>query len=162
MKAIQHPLLVMPLWLAVGVALVATSMRPALALAGATAWPAVEYAAHRFLMHGLARVSPRLYKRVHGVHHLYPRDLSHFMIPLAFSALVVAALSLVMPRPALGGLLLAYVAYDLAHLAAHGLIPFPFRRALARHHAKHHRDPAICFGVTSPLFDVVLGTRGRS
>lgn len=59
----------------------------------------------------------------------------------------------------LGGLLLAFVVYDIAHLAAHGLAPFPFAEALRRHHARHHADDTRNFGVTTPWIDCLLGTR---
>lgn len=163
MKRLQSPFLTMPLWAAVGAALVALSPRPWLAFAGFATWPAVEYAAHRWAMHGLAGRAPRLYKRVHGVHHLYPRDLSHFVIPIPAVAVVVCAIGAALwaggvGLAPLGGLLLAFVLYDLAHLAAHDLAPFPFREALRRHHARHHEDGARNFGVTSPAIDRLLGT----
>lgn len=163
MKRLQSPFLTMPLWAAVGAALVAPSPRPWLALAGAAAWPLVEYAAHRWAMHGLARAAPRLYKRVHGVHHLYPRDLSHFVIPVPAVALAAVAIggaleALDVGLAPLGGLLLAFVLYDLAHLAAHGLAPFPFADALRRHHARHHATDTRNFGVTTPCLDRLLGT----
>lgn len=138
-----------------------------LALVGAGLWPAVEYVAHRWLMHGIEYSRPALYKRVHGVHHLYPRDLSHFTIPVAITAPIVAMICSAFAvlgvwssaAPIIGGLLGAYAVYDIAHLAAHGLAPFPFRRALARYHAKHHRDAARAFGVTTPIIDAIMGTR---
>lgn len=148
----------MPLWSAVGSALVATSERPWLALAGVAAWPVIEYAAHRWLMHGAARFAPRLYKKIHGCHHLWPNDLAHFTIPIPVVALAVAALLAALPRAFVGGALLAYVAYDLAHLAAHGLAPFPFRARLAKHHAAHHRRSDEAYCVTQPWIDRLLGT----
>lgn len=164
MKRLQSPFLTMPLWAAVGAVLVALSPRPWLALVGVGAWPAVEYLAHRWGMHGLQRLAPRLYKRVHGVHHLYPRDLSHFVIPVPAVALVAVAIGVVLEAlgvglAPLGGLLLAFVVYDIAHLAAHGLAPFPFAEALRRHHARHHADDTRNFGVTTPWIDRLLGTR---
>lgn len=161
MKRLQSPFLVMPLWSAVGAVLVATDPAAWLALAGVAAWPFIEYAAHRWLMHGSARYMPRLYKRIHGCHHLWPDDLSHFTIPIPVVALVVAALLLALPRAFVGGVLLAYVAYDLAHLAAHGLAPFPFRDRLMRHHAEHHRNAGVAYGVTQPWIDRALGTASK-
>lgn len=165
-KRLQSPFLTMPLWAAIGAALVAVSPRPWLAAAGAAAWPFVEYAAHRWAMHGLKRVAPRLYKRVHGVHHLYPHDLSHFVIPVPAVALIATVLGaglclLGVGLAPLGGLLLAFVAYDLGHLAAHGRAPFPFASALRRHHEKHHADESKNYGVTSPWLDRLLGTGAR-
>jgi len=163
MKRLQSPFVVMPLWSAVAAALL-VRWPSWWALAGFAAWPLVEYAAHRWAMHGLALAAPRLYKRVHGVHHLYPRDLSHFTIPIPIAAVVVAGLcaaswAIGAPPSVVGGLLAAFVLYDLAHLAAHGFAPFPFARALQRHHARHHADDARNFGVTTSWIDRLLGTR---
>lgn len=166
MKRLQHPAIVIPVWGLVAALLV--SAHPGYrALVGVALWPAVEYVAHRWLMHGIERTRPALYKRVHGVHHLYPGDPSHFTIPLAVTVPVVAVLCAIAAAigawyaaaPVLGGLLGAYALYDIAHLAAHGLAPFPFRRALARYHARHHRDATRAFGVTSPLIDALMDTR---
>jgi len=165
-KRLQHPALVIPLWATVAALLITAHPSP-LALFGVALWPAVEYVAHRWLMHGIERSRPALYKRVHGVHHLYPRDPSHFTIPLAVTVPIVLAMSAIpaalgawsSAAPLLGGLLAAYALYDIAHLAAHGLAPFPFRRTLARYHARHHRDATLAFGVTSPLLDALMGTR---
>lgn len=166
MKHLQHPALVIAFWASVAALLIASHPSP-LALLGVALWPVVEYVAHRWLMHGIEHTRPALYKRVHGVHHLYPRDRSHFTIPLAVTVPLVALLAAIpaalgawpTAAPILGGLLAAYALYDLAHLAAHGLAPFPFRRALARYHARHHRDASRAFGVTSPIVDALMGTR---
>lgn len=163
MKRLQSPFITMPLWAVVGALIVVLSPRSWLAVIGACTWPIVEYAAHRWTMHGLARVAPRLYKRIHGVHHLYPRDLSHFVIPVPVVVLIAAILGaalvlLGVGLAPLGGLLLAFVVYDLAHLAAHNLAPFPFATALRNHHKKHHENDTINFGVTSPWIDQILHT----
>lgn len=149
----------MPIWAAVGAALVATSPWPWFALFGAVLWPFVEYSAHRWAMHGLARIAPRLYRKVHGVHHMYPDDLAHFTIPLPVVLVVVlGALYAGVPRAVVGGMLLAFVAYDLAHLAAHGLAPFPFRERLRDHHAAHHRHASVSFAVSAPFLDRLFRT----
>mgnify|MGYP000216858335 CR=1 FL=1 len=166
MKRLQHPALVIPLWASVAAILIVAHPSP-IALLGVALWPVVEYVAHRWFMHGIERTRPALYKRVHGVHHLYPRDRSHFTIPLAVTVPIVALLAAIpaalgawsTAAPVLGGLLAAYALYDLAHLAAHGLAPFPFRRVLARYHARHHRDATRAFGVTSPIVDALMGTQ---
>jgi sterol desaturase/sphingolipid hydroxylase (fatty acid hydroxylase superfamily) len=152
----------MPFWLLVGISLIVFRGPWWAALAGLAAWPAVEYAAHR-AMHAVVKVSPRAYKKVHGVHHAYPDDLSHFAIPpvavFAIAFLLAAGLwALGLPLSALGGLLVALVAYDAAHLAAHGVIPFPFAKAIARRHAKHHKNARVNLGVTTPIMDIAVGT----
>ena len=158
MKRLQSPFLVMPLWSAIGSALVATDVTPWFSFAGAATWPLIEYVAHRWIMHGSATFAPRLYKKIHGCHHTWPDDPSHFTIPIPVVAMVVAALLVALPRAFVGGALLAYVGYDLAHLAAHGLAPFPFRERLMKHHAAHHQRANEAYGVTQPWIDRLLGT----
>lgn len=161
-KACQSPHLTLPLWAAVGAALVAASARPWLALAGLAAWPLVEYAGHRWGMHGLERW-PALYGPAHGRHHDHPRDPSHYPIPVPVVALAVAlALAIGAPPPAVGGLLLGLTAYDLCHLACHGLAPFPARAWFARHHARHHADQGRAFAVSAPPLDRLAGTHRPS
>lgn len=166
MKRINSPFLTMPLWAGVGAAVVALSPRPWLAFAGAAAWPLVEYVAHRWAMHGLSQRAPRFYKRVHGVHHLYPTDLSHFVIPAPVVAAVACVIGVCLVASGaglapLGGVLISFVLYDLAHLASHGLAPFPFATALARHHARHHAHETVNYGVTTPWLDRLFGTLER-
>ena len=58
------------------------------------------------------------------------------------------------------GLVGGYLAYELLHVAAHVLPedhPFP---ALQRGHLAHHRDARAWFGITSPVWDHVMGTAG--
>jgi sterol desaturase/sphingolipid hydroxylase (fatty acid hydroxylase superfamily) len=59
-----------------------------------------------------------------------------------------------------GALAAGYASYGLAHSAIHSV---RFRRALplrwaAMHHI-HHHHPERNFGVTTPLWDFLLGTR---
>ena len=164
MKTLQSPYIVIPFWGAVAGAMLAGTGPFWLAAIGLGVWPLVEYSAHRWGMHALERRWPRFYKRAHGVHHRYPGDLSHFTIPIPVVLVVVVVLALALHVAgvglvALGGLLVGYVLYDLAHLAAHGLIPFPFRRALVRHHARHHANQACNFGVSAPWIERLFGTR---
>jgi sterol desaturase/sphingolipid hydroxylase (fatty acid hydroxylase superfamily) len=155
----------MPVWAAIAAALVVLSGEPVLAVVGALAWPPVEYAAHRWAMHGIARAWPKAYRRVHGVHHMYPTDTSHFTIPMPVVAIAAAlvwsalwALGAPSPMAIVGGLLFAMVAYDAAHLAAHGILSLPFGKGLAARHAGHHAHPATNYGVTTGIIDRALGT----
>lgn len=155
-----------PVWAALATALISTAETPALAIVGVLAWPFVEYVAHRWAMHGIARAWPTLYKRVHGVHHKYPTDTSHFTIPVFVVVPVVAALIAALwlcgapsPGALVGGLLAALAAYDIVHLGAHGLIALPFGGGIARRHAAHHADQSVAFGVTSGIVDALMGTR---
>ena len=64
--------------------------------------------------------------------------------------------------PLTSGFMIGYLAYDLTHYATHH---FPMRSGYAkyikRHHMQHHyKDAETRFGVSSPLWDWVFGTRG--
>lgn len=155
----------MPVWAALASALVVSADAPHFAIVGALAWPLAEYSAHRWAMHGIARAWPKAYRRVHGVHHMYPTDTSHFTIPMPVVAVAAAlvwsalwVLGAPSPVAIVGGLLFAMVAYDAAHLSAHGLLALPFGKGLAARHAGHHARPTTNYGVTTGIIDRALGT----
>jgi sterol desaturase/sphingolipid hydroxylase (fatty acid hydroxylase superfamily) len=63
--------------------------------------------------------------------------------------------------PVLSGFITGYLFYDLTHYATHH---FPMRRGiwkwLKRYHMQHHyKTPNQRYGVSSPLWDFVFGTR---
>jgi sterol desaturase/sphingolipid hydroxylase (fatty acid hydroxylase superfamily) len=64
---------------------------------------------------------------------------------------------------ALAGAVLAYVAYEAVHYVVHfGQPRSSLLRALRRHHlAHHHVDARSRWGIGSPLWDVLLGSRGE-
>lgn len=155
---------------AVGVLLLIAGMRAvqdlrtamAALAAGVLLFSFVEYSFHRWLFHG--RVG--LAEAGHREHHDDPTGdhaLPFFLPPLAMCALA-AALHLIAPHAVAlllaGALASGYAAYGIAHTAIHQL---RFRHRLlvrwaALHHI-HHHHPRRNFGVTSPLWDFVLGTR---
>ena len=66
--------------------------------------------------------------------------------------------------PAFTGLLGGYLIYDCLHYAMHhgggGYRAWgPFAAVRAAHMDHHYRHMAAGFGISSPLFDVLLGTR---
>jgi 4-hydroxysphinganine ceramide fatty acyl 2-hydroxylase len=129
---------------------------------GLFAFSLVEYGIHRWLFHG--RSGP--FEAGHRRHHEQPLGydaLPFFLPPLAMAALA-GLLALVMPAYAAlllaGSVALGYAAYGLSHVAIHA---FRFRNPLLRRwaaaHHVHHCHPERNFGVTSPLWDMLLGTR---
>lgn len=135
-------------------------------LGGVAGWTLVEYLLHRFAFH-LPRAHPlsRLGARQHLDHHDAP-DRAPITKPmhLTLPAIGVAAASAWLVGPmalaVVSGLVAGYLAYELLHVAAHVLPrdhPFP---ALQRGHLQHHRDPGAWFGITSPVWDHVMGTKG--
>jgi sterol desaturase/sphingolipid hydroxylase (fatty acid hydroxylase superfamily) len=77
----------------------------------------------------------------------------------------LAILMLMFSRPLALGLAgsigLAYVAYDVVHYACHQCRPRGrIGRYIRAHHLIHHfRDDAANFGVSSPLWEWIFGTR---
>jgi sterol desaturase/sphingolipid hydroxylase (fatty acid hydroxylase superfamily) len=139
-------------------------------LCGAAIWTFVEYTMHRFVFHYEPRSSwgKRLHFMVHGVHHDYPQDASRLVMPplvsLPLAALFYALFHLIFGRvapAAFAGLLVGYLFYDMLHYATHHL---PMKGSvglfLKRYHLRHHyQDDHAGYGVTSPLWDHVFGTR---
>jgi sterol desaturase/sphingolipid hydroxylase (fatty acid hydroxylase superfamily) len=138
---------------------------------GAFMWCCLEYLLHRFVLHGLPP-----FKHWHAQHHAQPRALMGiptwasfvlFSIGAAVPAWALlpqdAALALML------GLLLGYVAYIGTHHRLHhpGRLDFAWQRRALRWHARHHgsadgRRQLGHFGVTSSLWDQILGTGGRA
>jgi sterol desaturase/sphingolipid hydroxylase (fatty acid hydroxylase superfamily) len=182
-----HPAVVVVIWAPVAVFFLAQAVvdRPAgmgMAyipvgfLLGLLVWTLIEYSLHRFVFHFPAR-SPRLQRLVylfHGIHHQQPQCKTRLVmppvvsIPLAllfyglFQLLVDELLGL--PQwlgPLFSGFVVGYLGYDLIHYAVHHFrMNRGFLKSLKRHHMLHHfKTPGQRFGVSSPLWDIVFGTK---
>lgn len=143
---------------------------PAYFLLGVLVWSVTEYVMHRFVFHyePPGKWGKRLHFIFHGVHHDYPNDSKRLVmppsvsIPLAllfyfgfknlFGATLVA--------PFFAGFLVGYLFYDMLHYAVHHVNSNnKIFIALKTHHLKHHfKEPNLGYGVSSPLWDVVVGT----
>ena len=121
-----------------------------------------ECAMHRWLFHGPAQV----FQQGHLTHHQQPLgydSLPFFLTPLAILALA-GLLDLAAPTAVAllfaGAFAAGYVAYGLSHWAIHNI---RFRNTLVRRwaadHHIHHYHTDKNFGVTTPLWDIVLRTR---
>jgi sterol desaturase/sphingolipid hydroxylase (fatty acid hydroxylase superfamily) len=122
-----------------------------------------EYFFHRWLFHG--SMMPLMAKG-HHAHHVNP--LGYDALPFFLPALVLLGLTggyvLLMPaRYAFllsGAMAFGYVTYGLSHFSIHHT---RFRNHLARrwaaNHHIHHYHSESNFGVTTPLWDILLGTR---
>lgn len=156
--------------------------------AGLLLWTALEYALHRWVLHGLEP-----FRHWHAQHHQRPqaRIGSHTLISAAlFAGLIYLPAAWLAglpdaphwgPAPARAltlGVIAGYLLYSLLHHALHHGPSGPaWLRERRRWHAWHHqgwhhlgpllagqpvRDrtepPAICFGVTSGFWDRVLGS----
>jgi sterol desaturase/sphingolipid hydroxylase (fatty acid hydroxylase superfamily) len=133
-------------------------------------WSLFEYLFHRVLFHVIADLpgGRRLAYVMHGCHHDDPADATRNVMPLVVTIPIFAgffsAFAVFFPLPlclVLFGLFgFAYLTYDLTHYACHQRpMRGPIGRYLKRHHLLHHfADSSRNFGVTSPLWDRLLGT----
>ncbi|HFA49722.1 MAG TPA: fatty acid hydroxylase [Bacteroidetes bacterium] len=142
----------------------------ALFAGGILAWTLVEYFLHRYVFHfhPTSEMGKRLLFVMHGVHHDYPNDSRRLVmppsvsIPLAFvfyfgyTALMGAS----MTAPFFAGFVMGYLCYDMLHYSVHHAnIKSKWFMKLKAHHLKHHfKDPDLGFGVSSTLWDKIIGT----
>lgn len=132
--------------------------------AGLVIFSFIEYAAHRWLFHG--RKGP--FVRGHARHHRNPTgyDALPFFLPplfmLALAALFALALAPGYDLLLVGAVAAGYAVYGISHYVMH---VHRFKSALLQRwvafHDMHHRRPRTNFGVTTALWDVILGTRYR-
>ncbi|MET0225377.1 MAG: sterol desaturase family protein [Dokdonella sp.] len=125
----------------------------------------IEYAFHRWLFHGPIAV----FEQGHTRHHEDPLgddSLPFFLPPLGMFAMAGLLALILSPSNALllaAAFATGYTAYGLCHTAIHLR---RFRSASARRwagaHHIHHHHPRTNFGVTTPLWDIVFGTRHAS
>ncbi len=131
---------------------------------GLFAFTFLEYAAHRWLFHG--NTGP--FKAGHDHHHDNPLgyDALPFFMPPMFMCLLAAIFALALPAGyalLLAGVIAGgYAAYGLSHVVIH---VHRFKGALMRRwvgfHNIHHYHPDYNFGVTTGLWDYILGTHYR-
>lgn len=133
----------------------------ALAL-GLLAFSFIEYFFHRWMFH--TRIP--LFEQGHRMHHAQPLgyDSLPFFLPSAVLLCLTGLLVLVMPLGVAllmaGAMTFGYIAYGLSHFTIHHVrFRQPLLRRWAASHHVHHYHPDSNFGVTTPLWDVLLGTR---
>lgn len=133
---------------------------------GAASWTAAEYGLHRFAMHELR--GRGLASREHLSHHADVTYFSPASKKLA-SAAGTTAVAFPLATAAAGrrwatcftaGMISTYFAYEVAHRRVHTHPPRGvYGRWARRSHLHHHFGaPMRNFGVTSPVWDKVLGT----
>jgi len=122
----------------------------------------IEYAVHRWVFH-------RTYRREHWRHHMRPGD--YIGVPGWQTALYFAlgyALTLTFGVSFGTGLFLgvavAYLTYIISHDRFHHGDPQAWTgywARQARRHMVHHQGKETNFGVSSPMWDHILGTYSR-
>lgn len=138
-------------------------------LAGWLIFSLIEYLAHRYIFHmePTSELKRNIQYTFHGNHHDYPKDKSRLAMPPIVS-LFIASFFFFVFKLAFGslvfglvaGFLFGYALYLFVHYAVHAYAPPKnFLKTLWVHHSIHHyKDPERAYGVSSPLWDWVLGT----
>ncbi|MTI31830.1 sterol desaturase family protein [Xanthovirga aplysinae] len=132
----------------------------------------IEYLTHRYVFHMVANTDLRkkLQYTMHGVHHEFPKDKMRLAMPpilsLALGLLLLWIFNFIMGAYAwafVPGFAVGYSMYLGVHYVVHAYPPPKnVLRKLWEHHAIHHyKDPERAFGVSSPLWDFLLGTMPR-
>jgi len=182
-----HPAVVVIIWLPVavyflwrGIAQWPASVHPAGIplgfLLGVLLWTLTEYTMHRFVFHYEPKGErmQQLFFLFHGVHHAQPQLKTRLVMPpvvsiplaLVFYGLFTAVFGRLFAAPHLvapvfAGFVLGYLAYDMIHYATHHWpMRWGYLKFLKRYHMMHHfKKPDAYYGVSSPLWDMVFGTR---
>jgi sterol desaturase/sphingolipid hydroxylase (fatty acid hydroxylase superfamily) len=140
---------------------------------GALCWSLLEYLLHRFFFHAhvkgeTARIAVFL---AHGHHHASPMDRMRIVAPpmqmgsalLLLFGICDLAFDGALLWLAFAGSIAAYLAYEAIHYAIHhGREGLGLLRVVRRHHlAHHHIDARSRWGISTPLWDWIFGTRGQ-
>jgi sterol desaturase/sphingolipid hydroxylase (fatty acid hydroxylase superfamily) len=182
-----HPVVVLAIWVPVVAFFVVRAVLqrqqstfalyiPAGLVVGLFVWTLAEYTLHRFVFHFDPRTSwqERLSFIFHGVHHAQPMSKTRLVMPPALSIplalLFYAGFWFVIGfalgarhwlGPVFAGTLSGYIVYDMLHYATHHFrVQWRWFRYIRRYHLRHHtQTPDQRFGVSSPLWDIVFGTK---
>lgn len=134
-------------------------------LAGAGSWTLIEYLLHRFVFHRMPLIAD-----LHHAHHATPR--AYLGTPTWLSLLILGGLfflpiwrlfTLSIALGALTGLIIGWLWYGIVHHVIHHHRPrrlaIALKAASHRHLRHHFAHGSGNFGVTTPLWDHVFGTR---
>ncbi|MBS1950885.1 MAG: sterol desaturase family protein [Bacteroidetes bacterium] len=137
---------------------------------GLLVWTATEYVLHRFVFHFVPKSAwgLRLHFIFHGVHHDFPNDRLRLVMPPSVSIPLATGFYFLF-KSVLPGLwlpsffaafLTGYLIYDMSHYAIHHLNSNnPILKKIKQHHMLHHyQEPTKGFGVSSALWDKILGS----
>ncbi len=135
-------------------------------VAGVFVWSFTEYALHRWSGHrpGAQERFAREHRHHHADGNFFAPTSAKLAAGVGVSAIVAPLLFVLAGVPGLigwTGFIAAWGGYEWLHRRIHTHAPMNAYGAWARlHHLHHHfRRPDRNHGVTSPLWDVVFGTR---
>lgn len=128
-----------------------------------------EYMVHKNVYHMKpnSKWRKKITYTMHGIHHDYPKDKSRLAMPPVLSIFVGTLLLLVFELilniysfSFLAGFLVGYAGYLLVHYTVHVFHPpnNAFKALWTNHAIHHYQNPQVLFGVSSPLWDYILGT----
>lgn len=139
-------------------------------IGGLFVWTITEYVLHRYIFHyhPTSDFGKKIHFIFHGIHHDYPRDRLRLVMPPSVSLPLATGFyflfKAIVSAPALyvffGAFLTGYLIYDMFHYAIHHLeVKGKLWNILKTHHLKHHyNDPEKGFGVSTPIWDVIIGS----
>ena len=142
----------------------------ALFLVGIFIWTITEYTMHRFVFHftPTSALGEKIHFLFHGVHHDYPNDSYRLVLPPAVSIPLASGFYFLFDYlitgdtlyPFFAGFILGYLIYDMLHYAIHHVeYEGKIWKTLKSHHLKHHYvDDTKGFGVSSPIWDALVGS----
>lgn len=141
-------------------------------IGGVLFWTLTEYVMHRFVFHFQpnSELGKKIHFITHGVHHDYPNDSWRLVMPpilsIPLSSMFYGLFVLVIGNatiiaPFFAGFISGYLVYDMMHYALHHVQwKNKWFQQLKKHHMVHHfHDPDNGFGVSSALWDNILGTK---
>ena len=144
---------------------------------GVAFWTALEYWAHRYILHGRFPDGPgvlrhflhRYFDHLHWEHHKRPWDGNHINGAMADTLPFVgplALLSFLLPIETmtvfLAGLLQAYIVEEWVHHSVHfSRFRGRYFRYIKAHHLYHHSPKGmnVAYGLSNGFWDIVYGTR---
>lgn len=171
--AVYLPLIVYSIWKSFATG-ISAGLFAGLFVSGFFFWTLFEYVFHRFVFHFKPRgdLQARISFLFHGVHHQYPNDKQRLVMPIALSLLIAVVLFglfyALFGRTVwafFAGFTLGYLTYDMIHYSIHHFKkPAPkWLGNLWKSHLDHHfRDSNKGFGVSSPVWDKIIGTHRKA
>jgi sterol desaturase/sphingolipid hydroxylase (fatty acid hydroxylase superfamily) len=139
------------------------------------AFPILEYLIHRYVLHNISlcrsALTAPIWWRIHYRHHSEPSDAGVILgAPWSLtSAVLIAAAMIAVPFQSLAAFasaaatgLVCAIVYEYFHSLHHAQVEItsPYLLRMRRHHLLHHHlEEKGNFGITSPLIDLLCGTR---
>jgi 4-hydroxysphinganine ceramide fatty acyl 2-hydroxylase len=142
-------------------------------IAGMLGYMVTEYLTHRFIFHMKPPKHPfflRFLKRIHYDHHVDPNNLHLLFLPIwysipnlfGFSCIVYwITASFIVTNAFVTGTIFFLLCYEWTHYVAHRPIrPLTsWGKWMKKIHMWHHyKNENYWYGVTTPVFDCILGT----